>query len=66
MRDQASHKYSTDEAIKSLKDRGFQWDKLQSYFPFGFLNQREGEYVSLLRAAVSALSNSRERELLLD
>ena len=62
----AEHNYSTERAIRALKDNGFQWHQLRSYFPFGFLNQREGEYVSLLRAALSALSSGREQELLLD
>lgn len=62
----AERNYPTERAIRALKDNGFQWHQLRSYFPFGFLDQREGEYANLLHAALSALSSPREQELLLD
>ena len=62
----ADRDYSTERVINALEDFGFQWGQLQNYFPFGFVDQREGEYVSILRAVLSALPNLREQEQLLD
>ena len=62
----ADRDYSTERVIRVLEDFGFQWGQLQNYFPFGFVDQREGEYVSILRAVLSALPNLREQEQLLD
>jgi hypothetical protein len=55
-----------EEAIKTVKDKGFHWKNFRDIFPFGFLGFSEGEYARLVNAALDSLPNDRERAVLLD
>jgi hypothetical protein len=55
-----------ESALKSLDDDGFRWDRIRDYFPFGDIALSEGNYQRLVQAALAAIKNSGEQQLLLD
>lgn len=59
-------KLSLPRALAAIGAQGFRWDRFQEYFPFGNLELREGEYLSLVEAALESFATKDDRQLLLD
>ena len=55
-----------EESMRSIDDDGFRWDRLRTYFPFGDVELREGDYQRLLEKALSRLAPAHQKQLLLD
>lgn len=53
-------------ALKQLEHQGFQWDRFQALFPFGYLGIREGQYVRLVEAALRSINDVSEQSLFMD
>jgi len=55
-----------ESALHSLEQDGFRWELFREYFPFGDVALREGNYQRLAQAAIGAIGNKDEQQLLLD
>lgn len=55
-----------ESALKSLETDGFRWERIRDYFPFGDTALGEGNYQRLAEAALAAIKQPEERQLLLD
>lgn len=55
-----------ESALESLAVDGFRWELIRDYFPFGDIALRESNYQRLVEAALAAIKNPAEQELLLD
>ena len=63
---QGDGQFSFEGALSQIEHQGFQWDRFQAFFPFGYLGIREGQYSQLVEAALRSMSDGRERSLLMD
>ena len=54
-----------EDSIQSIQRDGFDWKLFRDYFPFGDIRLRESNYHSLVSVALEALSQQKQRNLLI-
>ena len=50
-----------EEAITSIENFGFNWSLFQSYFPFGDISLREGNYQKLVLASLESIQDFNDK-----
>lgn len=54
-----------ETSMRSIADEGFHCDRFREYFPFGYLDLREGNYLRLATAVLENLPDAPDQETFL-